>query len=95
MNNLNKVAAFLSQYEERTVIIEGNTDSVGQEDYNQGLSERRVNSVAAYLVRHGVSPNRISAAGLGENSPVASNDSAAGRQQNRRVEIIISNPVTR
>lgn len=95
MNNLNKVAAFLIQYEERTVIVEGNTDSVGQDEYNQGLSERRANSVAAYLVKHGVSPDRISAAGLGENSPVASNDSPAGRQQNRRVEIIISNPPIR
>lgn len=94
-NNLNNVVSFLVQYEERTVIIEGNTDNVGNDEYNQGLSERRANTVASYLVRHGVSPNRIDAAGLGENSPVADNNTSEGRQENRRVEIIISNPVTR
>jgi len=93
-SNLNSVVAFLVQYEERTVIIEGNTDNVGNDEYNQGLSERRANSVAAYLVRHGISPNRIDAAGLGENSPVADNNTSEGRQENRRVEVIISNPVT-
>jgi outer membrane protein OmpA-like peptidoglycan-associated protein len=94
-SNLNNVVAFLVQYEERTVIIEGNTDNVGNDLYNQGLSERRANAVGAYLARHGVAADRISAAGLGENSPVADNNTPAGRQENRRVEVIISNPVTR
>jgi outer membrane protein OmpA-like peptidoglycan-associated protein len=68
------------------------TDSVGSEDYNQGLSRRRAESVQSYLVRQGVDPARLTASGLGEGSPVADNESAAGRQQNRRVEVIISNP---
>lgn len=94
-NNLNNVVAFLREYEERTVIVEGNTDNVGNDDYNRNLSERRADAVASYLVRHGVAPNRISTAGLGENSPIADNSSSAGRQENRRVEVIISNPATR
>ena len=91
-SNLNKLVAFLNQYPDRTVVIEGYTDSVGGEDYNQGLSERRADSVKSYLAEQGVSSIRLSALGKGESDPVAGNDSAAGRQQNRRVEVIISNP---
>jgi outer membrane protein OmpA-like peptidoglycan-associated protein len=91
-SNLNKLVAFLNQYPDRTVVIEGYTDSVGSEDYNQGLSERRADSVKAYLAAQGISAIRLSALGKGESDPVAGNDSAAGRQQNRRVEVIISNP---
>jgi outer membrane protein OmpA-like peptidoglycan-associated protein len=90
--NLDKLVAFLNEYPSRTVMIEGYTDSVGSEDYNQGLSQRRADSVKTYLVRQGIGSVRLVAAGKGENAPVAGNDSAAGRQQNRRVEVIINNP---
>jgi outer membrane protein OmpA-like peptidoglycan-associated protein len=90
--NLDKLVAFLDKYPDRSVAIQGYTDSVGSEDYNQGLSERRANSVKSYLARQGIVATRLSASGMGESGPVADNDSAAGRQQNRRVEVIISNP---
>ena len=90
--NLNKLVAFLDKYPDRSVSIQGYTDSVGSEDYNQGLSERRANSVKSYLAAQGIGSMRLSASGKGRNDPVADNDSAAGRQQNRRVEVIISNP---
>jgi outer membrane protein OmpA-like peptidoglycan-associated protein len=89
--NLNKLVAFLNEYPSRTVMIEGYTDSVGSEDYNQGLSQRRADSVKTYLVGQGIGSVRLVAAGKGERAPVAGNDSAAGRQQNRRVEVIINN----
>jgi outer membrane protein OmpA-like peptidoglycan-associated protein len=89
--NLDKLVAFLNEYPSRTVMIEGYTDSVGSEDYNQGLSQRRADSVKTYLVGQGIGSVRLVAAGKGENAPVAGNDSAAGRQQNRRVEVIINN----
>jgi outer membrane protein OmpA-like peptidoglycan-associated protein len=91
-SNLNKLVAFLNQYPDRTVVIEGYTDSVGGEDYNQGLSERRADAVKSYLAAQGIGAIRLSALGKGESDPVAGNDSTAGRQQNRRVEVIISNP---
>ena len=91
-SNLNRLVAFLNEHPDRSVAIEGYTDSVGSEDYNQGLSERRADSVKSYLAGQGISPTRLSASGKGESDPVAANDSAAGRQQNRRVEVIISNP---
>jgi outer membrane protein OmpA-like peptidoglycan-associated protein len=90
--NLNKLVAFLNRYPDRTVVIEGYTDSVGGEDYNQGLSERRADAVKSYLSGQGISSTRLSASGKGESDPVAGNDSAAGRQQNRRVEVVISDP---
>lgn len=89
--NLNKLAAFLGEYPDRTVLIEGHTDSVGSRESNHFLSQRRAESVKSYLVSRGVPANRLSTAGLGQDSPVASNDTATGRQQNRRVEVIISN----
>jgi outer membrane protein OmpA-like peptidoglycan-associated protein len=63
---------------------------MGSEDSNQTLSERRADSVKRYLVGRGVQPERLSSSGRGENAPVADNDSPAGRQQNRRVEVVIS-----
>ncbi len=93
-NHLGKLANFLNKYPERSVIIEGHTDSVGSEDSNFNLSERRANAVKSYLVREGVASNRLEASGKGEGDPVAGNDSATGRQQNRRVEVIIANPQT-
>jgi outer membrane protein OmpA-like peptidoglycan-associated protein len=92
--NLNKLVAFLGKYPERSAVIEGYTDSVGSESYNQGLSERRADAVRSYLVGQGVDSSRLSAAGKGDRSPVAGNDTAEGRQQNRRVEVIINNPAT-
>jgi outer membrane protein OmpA-like peptidoglycan-associated protein len=73
--------------------VEGYTDSVGTALFNQTLSEQRANTVRAYLITQGLDPNSITATGFGESNPVASNDTAAGRQQNRRVEIIISGEV--
>jgi outer membrane protein OmpA-like peptidoglycan-associated protein len=90
--NLNQLVSFLGKYPARTVEIEGHTDSVGGDDYNLGLSQRRADAVRSYLVRQGVEAGRITTRGAGKGSPVASNDTAAGRQQNRRVEVIISNP---
>jgi OOP family OmpA-OmpF porin len=69
------------------VRVEGHTDSVGTEAYNQGLSERRANAVMGHLVDRGVSASRLTATGFGELSPVASNDTAEGRALNRRVEL--------
>lgn len=89
--DLDRLAIFLKRYDTRSVLIEGYTDNVGTEDSNQGLSQRRAASVQSYLVNQGIRSSRISASGLGEYRPVASNDSATGRQQNRRVEVIISN----
>jgi outer membrane protein OmpA-like peptidoglycan-associated protein len=73
--------------------VEGYTDSVGSDAFNQTLSEQRANTVRAYLITQGLDPNSISATGFGKSNPVASNDTPAGRQQNRRVEIIISGEV--
>ncbi len=92
-SNLNELVAFLVRYPTRTVMIEGHTDNVGTADANVGLSQRRAESVRSYLVSQGIDAARLSSMGAGESVPVADNESAAGRQQNRRVEVIISNPV--
>lgn len=89
--NLNKLVAFLKQYPERSVIIEGHTDSTGSDEINQKLSEQRANAVKAFLVSGGIEETRISTAGKGKADPVADNKTASGRQQNRRVEIVIAN----
>lgn len=93
-SNLSKLSAFLNKYPDRTIVIEGHTDSVGSDDYNESLSQRRANSVQQFLLAQGIAANRLSASGKGENFPVASNDSSSGRQMNRRVEVIIANPLT-
>ena len=90
--HLERLVAFLQRYPERRVEIEGHTDNVGASEYNLGLSQRRAESVLNYLTQHGVVRSRLSASGLGQERPIASNQTAAGRQQNRRVEIIIENP---
>jgi outer membrane protein OmpA-like peptidoglycan-associated protein len=90
--NLNKLATFLGQYPTRTVLIEGYTDNVGSDDYNQGLSQRRADGVKSFLATQGVGLVRLSSLGKGESDPVADNSSSEGRQLNRRVEVVISNP---
>ena len=89
--HLDKLAIFLNRYGDRTALIEGHTDNVGGEDYNLGLSQRRAEAVKSYLVGQGIHSTRLSASGMGKGSPVADNSSATGRQQNRRVEVIIEN----
>jgi len=91
MRDIDKLAEFLKKNESRNVLIEGHTDSVGGDDYNRGLSQRRADSVRWALLSRGISSGRVVCRGYGESYPVASNDTAAGRQQNRRVEIVILN----
>lgn len=86
--NLDKVAAFLQKYPDRTVQIEGHTDNTGEDEYNFNLSTERALAVRTTLQSQGIDGSRIIARGLGENSPVASNNVAEGRQRNRRVELI-------
>lgn len=88
--NVEKLAEFLKQYPQRRALVEGFTDSVGSESSNQELSSRRADAVRMALVGLGVSGDRISTRGYGKAYPVAGNDSADGRQLNRRVEIILS-----
>lgn len=92
-SSLDQLVAFLKRYPARSIAIEGHTDSVGSDISNQGLSERRANTVKGYLVRQGIDPTRVTSAGLGESQPVADNGTSFGRQQNRRVVMIISEPV--
>jgi len=73
--------------------IEGNTDSVGTEEFNQSLSEKRAEGVRAYLTKQGVPEASTTATGFGKSRPIASNDTSDGRQQNRRVELIVSGDV--
>jgi outer membrane protein OmpA-like peptidoglycan-associated protein len=87
---LAKVAGILLSHRGLKLQVEGHTDSVGATDYNQRLSENRASSVRTYLVDSGITANAIGTAGFGETMPVASNDTATGRQQNRRVELIVS-----
>jgi outer membrane protein OmpA-like peptidoglycan-associated protein len=88
--NLDRLGNFLTEYPTRSASIEGFTDNVGSEYSNQVLSERRADSVKRYLVERGVQSGRLSSSGRGENAPIADNESMAGRQQNRRVEVTIS-----
>jgi outer membrane protein OmpA-like peptidoglycan-associated protein len=92
--NLDKLVGFLSQYPNRSVEIEGHTDNVGSEAYNQGLSERRAESVKSYLAGQGIGSQRLTASGMGMHHPRVDNTTPDGRQQNRRVEIIILNPTS-
>jgi outer membrane protein OmpA-like peptidoglycan-associated protein len=84
---LRQMASVFQQYPNTTLQIEGFTDSIGTASYNQRLSVRRADAVADYLEQLGVSNGRLQTLGFGENQPVATNSTAAGRQQNRRVEI--------
>ena len=89
-STIDRVAAFLKSNDGTKVIVEGHTDSRGSDEYNQQLSERRAQSVADALSFRGIDRSRVEAMGRGKALPVASNDTAAGQQQNRRVELIFS-----
>lgn len=91
MQRLARVAEFLRQNPDRNVLIEGHTDSTAPDAYNLALSQRRANAVEDFLITQGVDPTRISAIGYGEQLPIATNETAAGRQANRRVEIVVLN----
>jgi outer membrane protein OmpA-like peptidoglycan-associated protein len=86
---LDKVADILLKYPQTIIHVVGHTDSVGSESYNQQLSERRAQSVVSYLGKRGVNGSRLYASGRGELEPIASNDTEAGREMNRRVEIYV------
>jgi outer membrane protein OmpA-like peptidoglycan-associated protein len=88
---LSRLSAFMEKNPETRLMVEGHTDNVGSETYNEDLSQRRAAAVKAALVSRGIQGDRIEAVGRGESFPVAGNDTQAGRQQNRRVEIIFSN----
>lgn len=89
-STLDQVTATINEYRDTQVQIAGHTDSTGSDSYNQQLSERRAQAVASYFLGRGIAGNRVSTIGYGEARPVASNETADGRQQNRRVEIILS-----
>jgi outer membrane protein OmpA-like peptidoglycan-associated protein len=90
---LAKVAGIISGHPGLRLAVEGHTDSVGGDDYNQDLSEHRGGSVRDYLVGQGMAGGSVSSKGFGKTQPLASNDTASGRQQNRRVELVISGEV--
>ena len=90
---LDEVSSVLAQYPKTYIDVYGHTDSDGSDAYNQGLSERRAESVAGYLTSHGVQSARIATRGFGETQPIASNETVEGKASNRRVEIKIA-PVT-
>jgi outer membrane protein OmpA-like peptidoglycan-associated protein len=90
---LAKVAGILLAYPGINVQVDGYTDNVGSDDMNQALSEHRAGSVRDYLVESGVSSNAVTARGYGNSEPVATNDNSTGRQQNRRVELVVSGDI--
>jgi len=90
---LAKISGIVLAYPTLMLAVEGNTDSVGTEEFNQTLSERRAESVRGYLTKQGVPESSTTAAGFGKTRPIASNDTSDGRQQNRRVELIVSGEV--
>ncbi len=89
---LQPLMAYLKDHPDRRIIVQGNTDSTGTAEINQRLSKERADAVRNYLIGLGVAPDRIIARGLGSSFPVASNDTAAGRQENRRVDVVIEPP---
>ena len=89
-STIGRIAQFMQEHPDRNLLIEGHTDATGAAAYNQMLSEQRAEAVRAALSQQGIDPGRVRVQGLGESYPVASNDTQAGRQLNRRVEIVIS-----
>jgi outer membrane protein OmpA-like peptidoglycan-associated protein len=90
---LAKLSGIVLAHPGLSLSVEGHTDNVGTESFNQTLSEQRASSVRAYLIAQGLDPGTISATGYGLSQPVAENTTAAGRQQNRRVEIVVSGEI--
>jgi outer membrane protein OmpA-like peptidoglycan-associated protein len=90
---LNSVALVLKEYNKTLINITGHTDNTGTAEYNQGLSQRRAQSVGQYLISQGVDPTRVAAQGMGLTQPIAGNDTPEGRQQNRRVQVELA-PLT-
>jgi outer membrane protein OmpA-like peptidoglycan-associated protein len=86
---LDQLAQFLAEHPDRRVQIDGFTDSVGTDSYNEELSQQRADAVKAALITRGISPSRIGTEGYGKAYPVASNNDSGGRQMNRRVEVVI------
>jgi len=86
---LAKLANILNKYDDTNILLAGHTDSTGSDEYNMGLSRQRAQSVVNYLSNQNVNPERFSVSGYGKSDPIASNDTADGRAQNRRVEVAI------
>jgi outer membrane protein OmpA-like peptidoglycan-associated protein len=87
--SIDQLAEFLKRYPQRRVLIEGHTDNIGNEDFNIKLSQQRAEAVRNLLVSKGVAADRITARGYGPKYPIVENDTAVGRQQNRRVEVLV------
>ncbi|HKQ97018.1 MAG TPA: OmpA family protein [Candidatus Polarisedimenticolia bacterium] len=87
--SLDEASQVMTEYPKTAIVVQGHTDSTGTEEHNQGLSERRARAVVAYLASRGIDSNRMDAIGYGEGQPVASNDVASGRAQNRRVDLLL------
>ncbi len=90
---LAKISGIVLAYPDLKLAIEGHTDAIGSDEYNQTLSEKRADSVRGYLTSSGVAPDHVTAVGLGKANPVADNSTAAGRKLNRRVEMVVSGDV--
>jgi OmpA-OmpF porin, OOP family len=88
-STVDRLAQFLKEAADRKVVVEGHTDSTGSDEYNLSLSERRAEAVRTALLERGIQAAQITSVGKGETTPVATNDDAGGRQQNRRVEIVV------
>ncbi|MDH3626032.1 MAG: OmpA family protein [Acidobacteriota bacterium] len=86
---LEQAAAVLVEYKKTAIISQGHTDSTGSDEHNQGLSERRAQSVARYLMENGIDSSRITSLGYGESHPVDDNSTTAGRERNRRVDLLL------
>ena len=91
---LQEVAGVLMEYPKTAVVIQGHTDSTGTEEHNQALSERRAGAVKGFLAGRGIEPDRMAAIGYGEGMPKASNETTSGRQQNRRVDVMLKAKAT-
>jgi outer membrane protein OmpA-like peptidoglycan-associated protein len=87
--NLTDLSQTLQKYDDTNILIEGHTDNTGEDAYNQKLSESRAGAVENYLVEHGIKDTRVTTKGYGETQPLDSNESEAGKQKNRRVEVAI------
>jgi len=91
---LQEVGSVLMQYPKTAIVIQGHTDSTGTEEHNQALSERRAGAVKGFLAGRGIDSDRMAAIGYGEGMPTASNDTPEGRQQNRRVDVLLKAKAT-